>query len=348
MPKCIFALLCVLLVSCSATTSDEEQGQSQTSKEDKRGPVTLVIHGGAGGMDRSSMSQKSQNIWKTHLNRALDSGYKVLANGGTATEAVQTAIVVMENDSFFNAGKGAVFTHEGKNELDASIMKGSDKNAGAVAGVTDVKNPIKLARTVMNKSKHVMLSKKGASKFAEKEGLNIVPTSYFFTQRRYKSLQRNLEDEKGPKEGAPPDITAYKKYGTVGAVALDDRGNLAAGTSTGGMTNKKFGRIGDSPIIGAGTYADNKGCAVSATGHGEFFIRNAITHDVNALVKYKNLSLEKATDTVIHKKLAELGGTGGVIALNRQGNKAMTFNTSGMFRAFKNANGETDVRIFKQ
>ena len=237
----------------------------------------------------------------------------------------------MENAPLFNAGKGAVFTHQGTNELDASIMNGTNLNAGAVAGVRNIKNPITAAKHVMNSSDHVMLAGGGASKFAEKEGLELVDTSYFYTERRWKSLQRRLNDEKN---------------GTVGCVVLDKAGNLAAGTSTGGRTNKKYGRIGDSPIIGAGTYANNNTCAISATGHGEYFIRYTVAHDISALMEYKNLPLQKAADKVIKDKLVKAEGDGGIIAVDKFGNVTFSFNTKMMFRGFAKSSGETAIEIF--
>ena len=341
-------VLALLIAGCQSGTSSDKQNthnnkQNTNDTSHQKGPITLVIHGGAGGMDEASMSEEEQAIWKQKLKTALDNGYTVLEDGGKAMEAVRTAIQTMENDSFFNAGKGSVLTHQGKVEMDASIMRGKNKNAGAVAGVTTIKNPIKAAKAVMTNSKHVMLAREGAEKFAREQGLTQKPEDYFITKRRYESLQEHLEEGQTPegKDGVPAD-----KMGTVGAVALDQKGNLAAGTSTGGMTNKKFGRIGDSPIIGAATYADNTACAISATGHGEYFIRNVVAYDVNAHMKYQDMPLTKAMDTVIHHQLENLGGSGGIIGLDRQGHYHATFNSDGMFRAFKQKGEAPTARIF--
>jgi L-asparaginase / beta-aspartyl-peptidase len=292
----------------------------------------IVIHGGAGNASNRDLNDEQQEEYKAKLSEALSIGEEILANGGTCVEAIEKTISFLEDCPLFNAGKGAVFTHDGKNELDASIMQGSDLNAGSVAGVGDIKNPISAAIKVMTNSEHVMMTGKGASEFAKLQNLEIVDSSYFFTEKRWESLQNILK---------------AKKHGTVGCVALDKYGNLAAGTSTGGMTNKKFGRIGDAPIIGAGTYANNNTCAISATGHGEFFIRYTVAHDISALMEYKNLSLQEASDEVINKKLLEVGGTGGIIAVDKDGNISMTFNTNMMFRAYTKSTGEREVAIFK-
>ena len=307
------------------------------------GPITLVIHGGAGTITRATMTPEREKKYHEGLNQALDS---VLERGGTSIDAVITAIVVLEDNPLFNAGKGAVFTNEGKNELDAAIMDGSNLKAGAVAGVTTVKNPIRAAYAVMTKSEHVMLAGPGADKFAALHGLEIVPNTYFFDSARYKSLLKAKEAE-GDKSAALFDpYTNDKKFGTVGAVALDQYGNLAVGTSTGGMTNKKFGRIGDAPIIGAGTYADNNSCAVSGTGWGEYFIRLNVARDIAALMEYGGLTVQQAADSVVMKKLPRLGGDGGVIALDRQGNFAMTFCSKGMYRGYIKK-CERNVSIYK-
>ncbi len=298
----------------------------------------LVIHGGAGVITKQNMTPEKEKAYRAKLNEALETGQKILEKGGTATETVIAVINIMENSPLFNAGKGAVFTHEGKNELDASIMDGKTLNAGAVAGVTNVKNPITLAYAVMTKSKHVMLSGKGASEFAKEQGLEIVDPSYFYTENRWKSLQKVLKNEKNAEK---------EKHGTVGCVVLDKAGNLAAGTSTGGMTNKQYGRIGDSPVIGAGTYADNATCAVSCTGHGEFFIRYVVAYTVSALMKYKGLSLQEAGNEIINNTLKNVGGEGGLISVDKNGNIAMPFNTPGMFRGYLKSKGEKKVLIYK-
>ncbi len=298
----------------------------------------IVIHGGAGVMSKSKMSKKQQDEYKAKLNEALELGKKLLQAGEKAPDVVVQVINVMEDSPLFNSGKGAVFAHDGTNQLDASIMEGSTLNAGAVAGVSDIKNPITAAREVMYNSEHVLLSGKGASEFAKKQGLEIVSPDYFYTKSRYESLQRLLKKER--------ERTKKDNMGTVGCAVLDTYGNLCAGTSTGGMTNKKYGRIGDSPIIGAGTYANNKTCAVSCTGHGEYYIRLGFARDISALMEYKNLSVQEACAEEINK-LTQMNGTGGVIALDTKGNIAMEFNTSGMFRGFIKSTGEKEIAIFK-
>jgi len=271
--------------------------------------------------------------YKERLEAALLAGAEILKNGGSSLDAVETAIRLLEDSPLFNAGKGAVFNADGVNELDASIMDGKTMNAGAVANVTTIKNPISAARKVMDESPHVMLIKEGAETFAQEIGLEIVDPTYFFTQKSWDALQRNKESEKS---------------GTVGCVALDNEGNLAAGTSTGGMTNKKWGRVGDSPVIGAGTYADNSTCGVSATGHGEFFIRNVVAYDIAARMNYLNEPLASAADDIINNKLKALGANGGVIAMDKNGNIAMPFNTSGMFRGYLRAGEDVKVFIYKE
>ncbi|MDX5442537.1 MAG: isoaspartyl peptidase/L-asparaginase [Hymenobacteraceae bacterium] len=316
--------------------------------------ITLVIHGGAGTITRQNMTPEKEKAYQEALNQALQAGYTVLKQGGSSLDAVEAAIVLMENSPLFNAGKGAVFTNEGKNELDASVMDGKTGKAGAVAGITTVKNPVKAARAVMEKSEHVMMVGAGAEKFAAAQNLEIVDPEYFKTETRYQQLQKLKEKEKPVLDhnggsGQAPELIFIEgqKFGTVGAVALDAYGNLAAATSTGGMTNKRYGRVGDSPIIGAGTYADNNTCAVSATGHGEFFIRNVVAYDIAALMKYKNMSVQKAAETVVLQKLVQQGGEGGVIALDKKGNIAMPFNTAGMYRGYIKANGTSQVAIYK-
>lgn len=301
----------------------------------------IVIHGGAGVIKKENMSDEKEAAYINKLNEALETGNKILKNGGTAVETVIAVIKVMEDSPLFNSGKGAVFTHDGKNELDVSIMDGKTLNAGAASGVSNVKNPIELAYKIMTKSKHVMLSGEGASQFAKEQGLEIVDPKYFYTERRWKSLQNVLEREKKRLENEKD------KHGTVGCVVLDKYGNLAAGTSTGGMTNKQYGRIGDSPIIGAGTYANNATCAVSCTGHGEFFIRYVVAHSISALMEYKNISLQDAGNEIINNKFKAVGGTGGLVSVDKDGNIAMPFNTPGMFRGFLKSNGEKSVLIYQ-
>ncbi len=300
--------------------------------EGKRMQYAIAIHGGAGTITRASMTPERERAYRAKLAEALEAGKAVLAGGGDALDAVEAAIVVMEDSPLFNAGKGAVFTADGRNELDASIMDGRTLNAGAVAAVTHVKNPIRLARQVMERSPHVLLAGEGAEVFAREIGIPLVPATYFWTERRWKQLLRIQNRKKGA--GLLLDHDADHKYGTVGAVALDSKGNLAAGTSTGGLTNKAWGRIGDSPIIGAGTYASNASCAVSGTGQGEYFMRLTIAREVCALVEYRDLPLQQAADEVIQHKLKKLGGAGGVIALARDGTIAFSFNTQGMYRGW--------------
>ena len=304
--------------------------------QEQQPAYVLVIHGGAGVITKKNMTPEKEKAYTEKMKEALKAGEQVLKNGGEALDAVTAAITVMEDSPLFNAGKGAVFTAEGTNEMDASIMDGRDLNAGAVAGVRHIKNPILAARVVMEKTPHVLITGEGAEAVAEKNGLEIVDTSYFFTQRRWDSylkVKQKMEES--------------EKHGTVGAVALDMHGNLAAGTSTGGMTYKMKGRVGDSPIIGAGTYADNNTCAVSATGHGEYFIRYAVCYDITALMKYKGLTLEEAANEVIMHKLKDVGGDGGIIAVDKDGNISMTFNTPGMFRGYITSTGEKAVEIYK-
>ncbi len=318
----------------------------------------LAIHGGAGTITRDRMTAEQEKEYKDKLEESLNAGYAVLEKGGSALDAVGAAIHVMEESPLFNAAKGAVFTHEGRNEMDASIMNGKDLNAGAVAGVRHIKSPIDAARAVMEKSDHVMLAGDGAEEFAETIGLEMVDTSYFYTDRRWKSLQNALKKEKveldhdekstEKKSSSIYSVPEDYKFGTVGCVALDAEGNLAAGTSTGGMTNKRWKRIGDSPVIGAGTYANNATCAVSATGHGEYFIRSVVAYDISALMEYKGLSLRQAGDEVVMKKLVERGGDGGVISIDSEGNIHMPFNTKGMYRGYKKSTGEMKIAIYSE
>ncbi len=312
--------------------------------------VVLGIHGGIAA-DKPEMTPELAKVLRAELDRALQAGYKRLQQpGATSLDAVEAAIRVLEDAPEFNAGKGAVFTHEGRNELDASIMEGKSKRAGAVAGVGIIKNPISAARAVMERSKHVMLVGRGAEVFATQAGLEIVDPSYFWTEKRWKQIQKVWQEEAkaaGKQTGLPQASTHDQPWSTVGAVALDAAGNLAAGTSTGGMSNKMYGRVGDSPIIGAGTYADNEACAVSATGHGEYFIRYAVAHDIASLVKYKRLSIEQAAAEVIQRKLKPAGGEGGVIALDAQGNFTAPFNTEGMYRGYITRDGKTRVFLYE-
>ena len=347
----------------SLVTQKEEERRLRASDDSTRPAPRwgLVIHGGAGVISRESLSPEREAAVRAALTESLQAGHAVLARGGTSVEAVTAAIRVLEDSPDFNAGKGAVFTHEGKNELDAAIMDGRTREAGAVAGLRHVKNPITLARAVMEKSPHVMLVGEGAEAFAKQQGVELVAEDYFRTEARWESLQRALEAEKQgttapaepgqPQEPPPPQTRAGTggedhKFGTVGAVALDQAGNLAAGTSTGGMTNKRFGRVGDSPIIGAGTYADPR-CAVSATGHGEYFIRYTVARDICARVELLELPVLESANQVVMEVLVAAGGEGGVIAMDAQGNVAMPFNSQGMYRGYMGPEGLASVDIFK-
>ncbi|HKL66380.1 MAG TPA: isoaspartyl peptidase/L-asparaginase [Bacteroidales bacterium] len=322
----VFALITILLSSCTSRSSDK----AETAEEAKE--WALVIHGGAGVITRDLMTSERDSAYRSVLRAALEKGESILAQGGTAIDAVEQTIHIMENSPLFNAGRGAVFTSEGTNEMDAAIMNGSDLNAGSVAGIKGIKNPISAARAVMEESVHVMLSGKGALEFAVAQGLEEVEPSYFYTDKRYKQLTEAVNNEKN---------------GTVGCCALDKDGNLAAATSTGGMTNKKYNRIGDAPVIGAGTYANNATCAVSATGHGEYFIRWTVAHDISALMEYRDLSLEEAAGLVINDKLVKAGGNGGVIAVDNMGNVSMPFNSEGMFRGYSDSEGHRGVFIYE-
>jgi beta-aspartyl-peptidase (threonine type) len=298
----------------------------------------IAIHGGAGTILRSTMTREKEDIYTTALREALHAGYTILHAGGSALDAIEAAIRSLEDCPLFNAGKGAVYTNDGKHEMDASIMSGRDLSAGAVTLIRNVKNPISLARAVMEKSEHVFLCGEGAEQFAKTVNLSFEPDSYFDTAFRYEQWQKAREsDGTFLDHNVPAD---EKKFGTVGAVALDINGNLAAATSTGGMTNKKYGRIGDSPIIGAGTYANNKTCAISCTGHGELFIRSVVAYDISCLMEYKGMTLAQACDEVVMKKLVKIGGEGGLIAIDSKGNIELPFNSEGMYRAMKNADSE--------
>ncbi len=341
-----------LLIGCK----NEEKSSSEALKLSentikKAENFGIVIHGGAGTILKENMSDSLETAYKAKLKEAISVGYEILKNGGTSLEAVAHTINVMEDSPLFNAGKGAVFTHDGSNELDASIMDGATLNAGAVAGVKHIKNPIDLARDVMQKSEHVMLYGAGAEAFAQSLNYKMMDTFYFYTHNRYESLQRVLEREKAQNENKVSFEDSYlknSKFGTVGCAALDKHGNLAAGTSTGGMTNKRWNRIGDAPIIGAGTYANNATCAVSSTGWGEYFIRSVVAYDISALMEYKGMSLQDAAREVIQKKVPALGGDGGIVAIDKDGNVAMEFNTAGMYRATMNSEGELVIKIYKE
>jgi beta-aspartyl-peptidase (threonine type) len=321
----------------------------------------IVLHGGAGIIERRTMDLKTEAAYRASLTQAIQAGSAILAQGGSSLDAIEAAIRILEDDPLFNAGRGAVFTAEGKNELDAAIMDGATLKAGAVAGVTRTRHPISLARAVMEKSLHVMLIGAGADAFAAETGLEQVDPSFFFTERRWQSLVKQLKNEgrtipPRPAGAPPPPLTPVAEieapeaheFGTVGVVALDRAGNIAAGTSTGGTQGKRWGRVGDSPIIGAGTYASNQSCAVSATGAGEYFIRLTVAREVCALVQYKGLTLQQAADQVIHKELKTLGGDGGLIAITPDGQMAWSFNTPGMYRARQVEGGKLEIGIFSE
>lgn len=331
--RSLLAVIGLLVVSCRSSTAPVAAPTPPHAAESD-GPTIawgLVMHGGAGAIPRDKLTPEREAAIRGALEQALRAGHAVLARGGSGADAVTAAIVILEDSPYFNAGKGAVFTHDGVNELDAAIMVGRTRTAGAVAGVRTVKNPILAARAVMEKSRHVMMVGAGADEFAGTVGLERVDPSYFRTEERWQDLQNALKDD---------------KFGTVGAVALDRSGGLTAGTSTGGLTNKRFGRVGDSPIIGAGTYADEH-CGVSATGHGEFFIRYTVARDICARVEYANTPLVRAASQVIDDELVRVGGEGGVIALDTAGHVAMPFNTPGMYRGYIGPDGVPHVDIFK-
>jgi beta-aspartyl-peptidase (threonine type) len=346
-------ILVIAISSCSQRPNPTEERGASEPEADNVSPFAIIIHGGSGDIDRSYVDSQRQVVYKEELNEALNLGYELLENGGTSLDAIQAAITYLENSPNFNAGKGSVYNSEMEQEMDASIMDGRTLNSGAVAGVNYIKNPILAARIVMDSSKHVMLSGQGAVIIAKRYGLEIVDSSYFYTEKRYNQIKSILDAAKsnGKKHVYHPTFSSevdYTKYGTVGAVALDKDGNIAAGTSTGGMTNKRFGRIGDSPIIGAGTYANNSTCGISCTGTGEYFIRTLAAHEVSSIMKYDNRSLEEAMNQVIHQDIDSLGGDGGMIGLDYKGNVAWDFNTTGMFRGYKKSDGSTLVEIFEK
>ncbi|MGB0879816.1 MAG: isoaspartyl peptidase/L-asparaginase family protein [Polaribacter sp.] len=345
--KNILLLLSVLMISFGCKTEEKSSEEKQTNE------FAIIIHGGAGTILKKNMTDEKETAYTSKLEEAIRVGHTILKNGGTSENAVLKTIQIMEESPLFNAGKGAVFTNDGTNELDASFMDGKTLNAGAVAGVKNVKSPIELAIKVMTNSDHVMLSGEGASAFAKEQGLEIVDPSYFYTERRFQSLQRIKNREKTELDHNDKKAVFYdetirnSKFGTVGCVALDKSGTIAAGTSTGGMTNKRWGRIGDAPIIGSGTYANNKTCGVSSTGWGEYFIRSQVAYDISAQMEYQQKTLKEATKDVIQNKLTKLGGTGGVVALDKNGNMSFEFNTAGMYRASMNDKGELIVKIYK-
>lgn len=344
LPLFFLALLC-FLSACNNTATPDTNTSEMNTKPTERPAYAIAIHGGAGTILKENMTPEKEKLVRDALNAALDKGSRILAAGGSALDAVEQTIMILEDAPYFNAGKGAVFTAEGKNELDASFMDGKTQNAGAIGGVTNVKNPITLARAVLEKSHHVLLTGKGAEAFAKENGIELASPDYFKTEDRLKSLEKAKEEE--AKSGFIFDQGEDFKFGTVGCAALDKNGNLAAGTSTGGMTNKKYNRIGDSPIIGAGTYADNATCAVSSTGHGEFFIRYVVAHDIAARMAYGNQSFQEAANEVVKQKLVEKGGAGGIIGVDKDGNVAMPFNTPGMYRGYAKP-GERVVEIYEE
>ncbi len=355
MKRTISALLmAALLIAASVPVMAQKPALAQVKQ--LQGPqnprLGFVIHGGAGVISRGSLTPEREKEYRAKLEEAVLAGYRALQAGRPALDAVEIAIRKLEDSPLFNAGKGAVFTNDGKNELDASIMDGKTLAAGAVAGLKRVKNPITLARAVMEKSPHVMMIGDGAEKFATEQKIELVDTKYFWTQHRWEALQNLLKEEK-EKESPKPKVQSQNlaelsenKFGTVGAVALDKDGNLAAGTSTGGMTNKKYGRVGDAPIIGAGTYANNMTCAVSGTGWGEYFIRLGVARDISSLMEYQVQTVQAASDIVIKQKLQRSGGDGGVIAVDKFGNIGMSFNSEGMYRAYINSEGKAVVEIY--
>jgi len=351
----LFVLLFTLCFNCkeNAPKSNTIAPKNKIDlAENNKAEFAIIIHGGAGTILKKNMTLEKEMAYKAKLEEAIRVGYNILKNGGTSLDAVEKTINIMEDSPLFNAGKGAVFTNAETNELDASIMDGETLNAGASAGTTTVKNPINLARAIMDKSPHVMMAGIGAETYAKEQGITLVDPSYFYTESRLNALKQTIKREKTDLNNIDkqafydPEIKD-SKFGTVGCAALDKNGNSAAGTSTGGMTNKRYGRVGDAPIIGAGTYANNNSCAVSSTGWGEFFIRGMVAHDISALMQYKGLSLQEAAHKVIQNKVPKLGGDGGIIAVDKNGNMIAEFNTAGMYRATMNDKGELQIGIYK-
>ncbi len=356
MKKIIVALLLVcFFIPLTALAQKGGFAEIKQLQSPQNPRIGFIIHGGAGSMKKGSMTPEKEKEYRDKLTLAVMAGYKALQDGKSSLDAVEIAIRMMEDSPLFNAGKGAVFNADGKNELDSSIMDGKTLKAGGVAGLHHVKNPITLARAVMEKSPHVLMFGDGAEIFAKEQKVELVDEKYFWTQERWDGLQKLKQIEREQQQ-APKKVSflddgysekAEKIFGTVGAVALDKEGNLAAGTSTGGMDNKKYGRVGDAPIIGAGTYANNETCGVSATGWGEYFIRLGVARDISALLEYRAMTVQGAADAVIKQKLQKLGGDGGVIAMDKFGNMAISFNTDGMFRAYIGNDGKPVVEIYK-
>jgi L-asparaginase / beta-aspartyl-peptidase len=336
MPTRMIPMAVLIALSCTCVVRAAEAGAANSGGK----MFAIAIHGGAGTLSRSDMTAEQEAEYRAGLEAALQAGYSQLARGGASLDAVVAAVRVLEDNPLFNAGRGAVLNRDGVAELDASLMDGRTLAAGAVTGLQHVKNPIDLARRVMEKSPHVMLVGAGAEEFAKSQGIELVPNEYFRTPTRQQQLERNLR-------GAVSRENELGAFGTVGAVALDLAGNIAAATSTGGMTGKRWGRVGDSPIIGAGTYANNDSCAVSATGHGEYFIRTVVAHDICAQVEYLEIPLAKAVDNVLNGKMKKLGGNGGVIAIDRAGEIVLEFNSEGMFRGVKTSKGLHEVAIYR-
>jgi len=348
MKRFLLLIVLPLFFACQQNKHSLVAEENATNMDTKKvANYGIAIHGGAGYIKKENMGDSLENAYHEKLKEAITKGNEILKNGGSAVEAVKQTINVMENSPLFNSGKGAVLSHEEKPELDASIMDGKTLNAGAVAGISTIKNPINLAYEVMMNSNHVLLSGKGAENFAKTRNFRLVSPSYFITEKQLKNVQRIKQNEENKQAIFYNNDINGTKFGTVGCVALDKHGNLAAGTSTGGMANKKWGRIGDSPIIGAGTYANNKTCAVSGTGWGEYYMRGVVAYDISALMEYKGLSLHEAVKKVIYEKQPDLGGNGGVIAIDHLGNIAMEFNTPGMFRA-SYLNDELTINMYKK
>lgn len=349
--KLVPFLILLLIFSCSKKLKENKENASQIDETEQEIPFALVIHGGSGTIKKENMSDEQEAAYRAKLQEALNIGYLILEKGGSAEEAVQKTINVMEDSPLFNAGKGAVLNSLGKQEMDASIMDGKTLNAGAVAGVSHIRNPINAAILVKDSTRHVLLSGKGAEDFAKQHKLKMEEESYFLTEKRLQQLhqlqgkEQTILQEKKIKN---IELIDNHQYGTVGCVAIDKLHNIVAGTSTGGMSNKKYGRIGDSPIIGAGTYANNKTCGISSTGTGEYFMRTLAAHQTSNLMQFKNLSLQEALKQVIHVEIDSLGGDGGMIGLDKLGNIAWDFNTEGMFRGYRKSTGENVVEIYQK
>lgn len=346
----LFFVTCCLTFGCDKKSADASKIYKEGQMVSTEIPFALVIHGGAGTIKKEYMTVEQEKAYREKLQEALKVGYEILEKGGTAEQAVQKTINIMEDSPLFNAGKGAVLNNLGKQEMDASIMDGKTLNAGAVAGVSRIRNPIDAAILVKDSTRHVLLSGKGAEEFAKQHHLKMEDESYFLTVKRQAQFEKSQGKEQAlwQKEIRNVELIDNHQYGTVGCVALDKQGNIVAGTSTGGMTNKKYGRIGDSPIIGAGTYANNNTCGISSTGTGEYFIRTVAAHEVSNLMQYKNKSLEEALKEVIHVQIGGLGGDGGMIGLDKFGNIAWDFNTEGMFRGYRKSSGENVIAIYQK